>query len=610
MRKNKGLIVFIAVCLFLLLLILPVYNYIDNINIYQDFSIRIEGVTPDNASAINVSGITPMNKKRQIVFYKYNCQWISVDNYFLKSIEITIPDSLIDKVAGVWVHINNGDFWIAAEDLKEKESLQDHHSYYLPATIKNSFSLRKVISLIIRWPSVQKAGFVLFIGSAIVLLLMSLSWLKKQIKQFLSFFRFKSNEDKWNRYIKANFLMTRKYWIFILSVYLITELLFHVLFYFETGWYLTTSGVLLIILLSIFLYYILLGIKGVFHLNYCVTNSLPMIITIAIFLIFIEIVLVLYNYKTASKFEYQKLYYQSQYIPQEKNWFHLYHYNHYLQTSEFSYFRKDNSDTLSDIEHKVPKNENEYRIMGMGDSFTEGSGADVDSTWLRFLERSLKKQPLKKQLTFFNAGVGGSDPFFEYILLKERLLKYKPDLVLLALNCSDLVDISLRGGMERFLPDGKVQYNPEPWWEPIYALSHISRLYFEIIGYKEGYFRYKKGDFAKEKKETINAIGLFNKLSQEYGFKLLVIFHPSKEELLIDASTMDDVYMNVSKTGRPACFNLRTFFIKEIKMNSFNYLDYYWKYDGHHNAKGYEAFARGVEWKLKDMGIIDSLIAK
>ncbi|MDD3859972.1 MAG: hypothetical protein PHW83_07225 [Bacteroidales bacterium] len=38
-------------------------------------------------------------------------------------------------------------------------------------------------------------------------------------------------------------------------------------------------------------------------------------------------------------------------------------------------------------------------------------------------------------------------------------------------------------------------------------------------------------------------------------------------------------------------------------ISSVNSQKYYWKYDGHHNAAGYEKFANGVYWKLKQMNL-------
>jgi len=71
-----------------------------------------------------------------------------------------------------------------------------------------------------------------------------------------------------------------------------------------------------------------------------------------------------------------------------------------------------------------------------------------------------------------------------------------------------------------------------------------------------------------------------------------------------------NVMERISKDNKVEVLNMCAYFREKEKINSTNSNDYFWKYDGHHNAKGYAAFARGVEWKLKQTGILDSLLQK
>jgi lysophospholipase L1-like esterase len=209
-----------------------------------------------------------------------------------------------------------------------------------------------------------------------------------------------------------------------------------------------------------------------------------------------------------------------------------------------------------------------------------------------------------------NAGVCGSDPYFEYILLKEKLLKFKPDLVLVAVNNSDLTDILLRGGMERFRSDGTLQYNPAPWWEPIYATSHISRLFFTAMGYNDLLIKRNGHNYSDSEAKLIEIIRNFNSLSKQENFKFILIFHPHKTDIDRKTSKLDGVIKQINSEKELEVLNLLTYFIEKEKIDSSNSQNYYWVKDGHHNAKGYAAFARGVEWKLKETGILDSLMQK
>jgi hypothetical protein len=402
----------------------------------------------------------------------------------------------------------------------------------------------------------------------------------------------------------------KRYKIKVLFVYLfIAGLLLHVVFFILTKKYLISSGIFFIILISIIIYFIIKTLSVITNFRFPMREIQLAILTVAICLILIEISFVLSGKKSTYLEKRYLYYYTSGFDPERPDWFRVWDSDHNLKTGEFCYHRTINSEGLSDKEPIVIKKRNEYRIIALGDSFTEGDGADADSTWLKFLERSLAKYRFKRALTFINAGVCGSDPYFEYVLLKERLLKYKPDLVLLAVNNSDISEILIRGGMERFRPDGTLKYNPAPWWEPIYAMSHISRLLFSALGYNDILLKDDQTELLKSKQKIIDIICTFKKLSEKGNFKLVVIFHPFKSEINLNKLELESVMKSVSANNDVEVLNMLKYYNNE-KIDSNNSNDYFWKQDGHHNAKGYAAFASGVEWKLKQIGIIDSLMCK
>ena len=291
-------------------------------------------------------------------------------------------------------------------------------------------------------------------------------------------------------------------------------------------------------------------------------------------------------------------------------WFHIWTGNHNLVTSEYNYERTINRESLSDIDHPIKKQKDEYRIIGLGDSFTEGDGAHKDSTWLKALERNLSRYNFKHNLTFINAGVCGSDVFFEYILLEEKLLKYKPDLVLLTLNNSDIIDVIIRGGMERFQKDGTSKFNNAPVWEPLFAVSYLSRIVIKnILNYNEIFVTKNSDKYGIARSEIYKALQVIQELSLVKRFKFVVVFHPVKDEIVNNQLELSDVLTKVKEETQIENFNLLEYFRKEEGINSTNYDELFWADDGHHNAKGYKKFANGIEWKLNKMEIfnIDSL---
>ncbi|MBL4577860.1 MAG: hypothetical protein JKX74_05270, partial [Flavobacteriales bacterium] len=94
---------------------------------------------------------------------------------------------------------------------------------------------------------------------------------------------------------------------------------------------------------------------------------------------------------------------------------------------EYQYTLVTNSDGLRDTIHSIKKDKGVYRIIALGASLTEGLGvSSLDKTWVKILEHNLNDELTGSQIEVFNGGVADSDPFFELVLLKDKLLKYRP----------------------------------------------------------------------------------------------------------------------------------------------------------------------------------------
>ncbi|MCK9612239.1 MAG: hypothetical protein WC401_02410 [Bacteroidales bacterium] len=385
-------------------------------------------------------------------------------------------------------------------------------------------------------------------------------------------------------------------------------LLIHIFFYVYTGFYLNTSGLFMIILFMLLVYILIMFIKRLARSQKHLKEIRLSITSIALLLLLTEVLFIITGYKSTRLEHGFPGYYYSPYNTKNKKYFHTWDSNHKLVNAEYCYMRMINTEKLSDREHSIIKSENEFRIIGVGDSFTEGDGAHADSTWLKFLERGLMKYPIRKQLTFMNAGVCGSDPFYSYILVKEKLMKYKPDMVILPVNISDITDIHIRGGIDRFRPDGTVVFNKAPWWEPVYASLRISRLLFAALGYDALLCSKTKENYEADKEKIMEAVVLFNELAKKNDFIFIVAFHPLKGEINSKMMALEDVCEKLHNKIPDGVLNMMDYFIVYEGIGPSNSSEYYWTEDGHHNAKGYELFARGVEWKLKEMGIIDSLM--
>lgn len=90
-----------------------------------------------------------------------------------------------------------------------------------------------------------------------------------------------------------------------------------------------------------------------------------------------------------------------------------------------------NSQGFVDLEHKIDKDEDVYRVVFLGDSFTAAIHVPLNKTFCRVLENKLQESGIDKKFEVINLGVGGYATDNEYLILKEFGLKYNPDLVIL-----------------------------------------------------------------------------------------------------------------------------------------------------------------------------------
>lgn len=86
-----------------------------------------------------------------------------------------------------------------------------------------------------------------------------------------------------------------------------------------------------------------------------------------------------------------------------------------------------------------------YRIMAVGDSSTYGYGADkIEETYPFKLENILNSQKNKNNIVYevINAGVPGYNTAQEFYYFKDRLINFKPNLVILGFMNNDLTDLN------------------------------------------------------------------------------------------------------------------------------------------------------------------------
>jgi len=267
---------------------------------------------------------------------------------------------------------------------------------------------------------------------------------------------------------------------------------------------------------------------------------------------------------------------------------------------EFNYTWISNNEGLRGKDIELQKHGK--RILVFGDSFTEGMGVADDSTYPHLLG-NLANKYLDSAAEVINCGPSASDIFTEYKLFTGKMLKYKPDIVLVTFNSTDLYEYTIRGGFERFKPGNKVEYRKPPWFEPFYAKSYLVRfIVHDVFQYDYSFLRPHEHDAiaAQAINKTCAAIDSFNLLCQANNSRFGMVFHPMGCEYPVDEYQNAPVIAYCKKANIPFVDELE--FLTARGINENNIKKYYWQKDGHFNNKGYELLARCVYEFFQNQG--------
>lgn len=101
-----------------------------------------------------------------------------------------------------------------------------------------------------------------------------------------------------------------------------------------------------------------------------------------------------------------------------------------------------NSHGLRDYEYGYAKPPGTFRILALGDSYTEAFQFELDRTWTKLLEQALNAQEDGWRYQVINAGRSGMGTTHEYLFYQDKGYKYHADLVLLLFIENDFQDNS------------------------------------------------------------------------------------------------------------------------------------------------------------------------
>jgi lysophospholipase L1-like esterase len=279
---------------------------------------------------------------------------------------------------------------------------------------------------------------------------------------------------------------------------------------------------------------------------------------------------------------------------------------HYVEKKvEYTWEVWSNSEGLTGDWPVPEKPKGEFRIIAVGDSWTEGVGDPEGRGYVGRLARDLAGAKGSRRYRVLNAGVSGSDPVYGLELLRRRLVKYHPDLVLLTINSSDVDDLKRRGGLDRFTPEG----NPKrrlPVWTWFFNHSHLVRAFvLDWLHYSWELQSPAERAYATEVaiRDLAGAGIRANQFAAENGFKLLLLFHPHAHE--VDQGHYRAELIEVQRRLREERIDFVDVlpdFVAAIHGPAAP--EFFWPRDSHATPKGYTIFAKALERELKARRLI------
>jgi lysophospholipase L1-like esterase len=277
-------------------------------------------------------------------------------------------------------------------------------------------------------------------------------------------------------------------------------------------------------------------------------------------------------------------------------------------TAEFVHSRKTNSLGLSEREVPVAKAEREFRIVALGDAMTEGVGTDYETAWVKTMERALGSHVPGRVVTTLNAGASGSDIFYDYVLLREKLVRYAPDVVIVTLNTNSVENVMLRGGMERFQSDGTFRSPRQlPWWEWVYGVSFMTRFAVHNgLGYDNVFMKRSQLDAERQRavEQIRSLMPTLGALASERGFRLVVVCQPTSGDVEARAYryNLQSLVDDLRTRGDVRMIDVLARWLPDA--SSDRLLRWYWPTAGHLNREGHAAMAATIVAGLIDQEIV------
>lgn len=288
-----------------------------------------------------------------------------------------------------------------------------------------------------------------------------------------------------------------------------------------------------------------------------------------------------------------------------------------------------NSAGFRDSRDLPAKDDDGYRIVAIGDSFTFGMGVDLEDSYPKQLETILASENIPAEV--INAGIIGHNMWQHIEVLKNKVLPYRPDLIILGIFEDDLHESErpLRATV-----DGYQGNNP---FSGKFAELHTNRFYlqnflanvetlyeYKYRGYNRGTsyvrniakrkklwgpenptdfnYRIMTGKFEKQRYVEFAAVlGEFASAAREAGSEVLVVMIPDSVQLNEPDMQVVNRYVAAAASDHGLPFVDVTPFLEAQDDPGSLYL---FPYDAHNSEKGQRLIAEAISARILALDLL------
>lgn len=281
------------------------------------------------------------------------------------------------------------------------------------------------------------------------------------------------------------------------------------------------------------------------------------------------------------------------------------------------------------------KRRDSYRVVIVGDSFTEGFGLNYEHAYPSILENLLNNQKIKRQVEIINAAIPGYSPDQQYRQIVERIIPLSPDLIIWNLISYDILDsiqnvpalYDLRKNNDLVYLDARLNWyylqnylfvNTPQFIKNFYTFDFLVRNLRELS-------KLSRKSTSWAQKKILAQIDSVVKMGHAQGFNLLVVRLPVKEDFedkelsnyynsffsaikhhLVDKKiSYLDIKEILGNEHKSSLDNSESTQTNILGITSLNPKDLFFSKDIHPNEKGAKAFAELLKEYMIDNKILE-----